>query len=246
MPARRCRRAQLQLAAQNQDIQGQLAINGQNGAYNLQLAQLQSQTDIIEKTADIAAQLEEAKMSSDLNMAQLSAQTIVQQQSINAETQREQDFYSAGVQQSQIQATTEVNLANIMNTTAVQQATINAGRDISLAQISAGVQNTQTKSSSKSSTLGTIASIATAALAIFSDARMKTDIELVKRRRDGIGIYRFRFAADGPGAPLYEGVLAHEVARLYPHAVLVDPATRLLMVDYDAIGATFKSVRAAA
>lgn len=54
------------------------------------------------------------------------------------------------------------------------------------------------------------------ALIAFSDDRMKEDIRLVERRRDGLGLYDFRYK----GSPaVFRGVLASEVERLYPSAI---------------------------
>jgi hypothetical protein len=73
---------------------------------------------------------------------------------------------------------------------------------------------------------------------LFSDDKLKTDVELVRRRADGLGIYRFRFGGEGP---LFEGVLASEVEELYPDAV---QRTELGVrkVFYDKIGVEFREV----
>lgn len=66
---------------------------------------------------------------------------------------------------------------------------------------------------------------------LFSDARLKTDVELVERLPDGLGIYEYRYKGDDR---MQFGVVAHEVAELRPHAlgpVFMGYAT----VDYGAL-----------
>jgi hypothetical protein len=233
--------AQMQMAQQGTQIQAQLQSQQEQDSAQIALANLQGQYAIQSQAADIAGKIELAQLSQQVDLSQISAQTITAQKSIDAETQREEDFYNAGIQQSQVNATLQTNLANISATSAVQQATINANMATTIQQIQAGVSNTQTKAQSKSSTLGTLGSLALGALAIFSDARLKTDIQRIGTRRDGIGIYSFRFASDESGQR-YMGVLAQEVARVRPEAVVQDPQTGWLAVNYDAIGATFSKL----
>lgn len=91
------------------------------------------------------------------------------------------------------------------------------------------------KGQSTSSALGLIGGI----LGMFSDDRLKTDIDLVRVRPDGLGIYQYRYTWDA--GTLYEGVLAGEVEELYPNAVSVDE-DGLRVVDYPAIGAELLKV----
>lgn len=66
------------------------------------------------------------------------------------------------------------------------------------------------------STAGTIASLAGKAAAIFSDRRLKRNIERIGEFADGLGIYRFRYIMS---KEMVEGVMADEVAKLRPHAL---------------------------
>lgn len=52
-----------------------------------------------------------------------------------------------------------------------------------------------------------------------SDRRLKMDVEKVGEDADGLGRYRYRYVTDDADAPLREGVMADEVARLRPHAL---------------------------
>jgi hypothetical protein len=55
---------------------------------------------------------------------------------------------------------------------------------------------------------------------MFSDHRLKTDIELIEKSPSGINIYQFRYVG---GGPLYQGVLAQELLDTHPKAVVAMP-----------------------
>lgn len=63
---------------------------------------------------------------------------------------------------------------------------------------------------------------------LFSDDKLKEDIELLETREDGVNIYTFRFLMDGIR---YRGVLASEVQRFKPWC-LIENDSPFLMVDY--------------
>ncbi len=67
---------------------------------------------------------------------------------------------------------------------------------------------------------------------VASDARLKRDIELISRRDDGLGIYRYRYLWSDTE---YVGVLAQEAAAIAPHAVRRG-ADGWFRVNYDALG----------
>jgi outer membrane immunogenic protein len=69
--------------------------------------------------------------------------------------------------------------------------------------------------------------------AIISDARLKRDITLVGRRDDGLGIYSYRYLWSDT---VYTGALAQEVALLHPAAIVRDPLTGYLAVNYARLG----------
>lgn len=68
------------------------------------------------------------------------------------------------------------------------------------------------------STLGSIASAVGGIASIFSDRRLKDDIELVEREPDGLGVYSFRYRADKTKSRVL-GVMADEVRRIRPWAL---------------------------
>lgn len=81
------------------------------------------------------------------------------------------------------------------------------------------VANTGQKSTSTGgspSTLGSIASAVGGIASIFSDRRLKRDIERVGEFPDGLGIYAYRYVM---GAKRVLGVMADEVAKLRPWAL---------------------------
>jgi hypothetical protein len=71
--------------------------------------------------------------------------------------------------------------------------------------------------------------------AFISDQRLKRDIELLTRRDDGLGVYRYRYLWSDE---VYVGVMAQEVAELYPSAV-VRGTDGYLRVYYAQLGMRF-------
>jgi hypothetical protein len=71
--------------------------------------------------------------------------------------------------------------------------------------------------------------------AFLSDQRLKRDIELVAHRDDGLGLYRYRYLWSDE---VYVGVMAQEVAALYPDAV-VRGKDGYLRVVYEQLGLKF-------
>jgi hypothetical protein len=68
---------------------------------------------------------------------------------------------------------------------------------------------------------------------IVSDVRFKRDITLLGRRDDGLGIYSYRYLWSDT---VYAGAMAQEVALIHPNAVVRDPLTGYLAVDYARLG----------
>jgi hypothetical protein len=66
-----------------------------------------------------------------------------------------------------------------------------------------------------------------------SDRRIKKDITKIGTRADGIGVYSFRYEWED-GTPLHVGVMAQEVAPIYPHAVATLPGG-VMAVNYAAL-----------
>jgi outer membrane immunogenic protein len=66
-----------------------------------------------------------------------------------------------------------------------------------------------------------------------SDMRLKRDIGLLARRDDGLGLYSFKYVWSDT---VYVGVMAQEVALLYPDAVQRDDLTGYMAVNYTRLG----------
>jgi opacity protein-like surface antigen len=66
-----------------------------------------------------------------------------------------------------------------------------------------------------------------------SDIRLKRDVRLLGRRHDGLGIYRYKYLWSDT---VYVGVMAQEVALIHPDAVVRDPLSDYLRVDYRRLG----------
>lgn len=81
--------------------------------------------------------------------------------------------------------------------------------------------------------LGSAAAQAAAMYFMFSDARLKEDVETVGIDSRGLRVVRYRYRGL-PGR--YIGVIAQEAAKVYPNAVALHPSG-FLMVDYSQIGA---------
>lgn len=94
------------------------------------------------------------------------------------------------------------------------------------------VANTgQVSKSGSPSTLGSIASTVGGIASIFSDRRLKREIERVSEFPDGLGIYTYRYVM---GTKRVLGVLADEVAKLRPWALGPERAG-YATVDYGAL-----------
>lgn len=94
-----------------------------------------------------------------------------------------------------------------------------------------GQKSTGTNTGSSPSTLGSIASTIGGIASIFSDRRLKRDIELVEREADGLGIYSYRYVMS---AKRVLGVMADEVAKLRPWALGPERAG-YMTVNYGAL-----------
>jgi opacity protein-like surface antigen len=71
----------------------------------------------------------------------------------------------------------------------------------------------------------------------YSDRRLKRDVALLALRDDGVGIYRYRYLWSDE---VYVGVMAQEVAGIYPDAVVRGP-DGYLRVNYGRLGLRFMS-----
>ena len=77
-----------------------------------------------------------------------------------------------------------------------------------------------------------VVSSSAAAVAVPSDIRLKRDVELLERLDSGLGLYRYRYLWSDT---VYVGVMAQEVQKLNPDAVLRG-SDGFLRVKYDRLG----------
>lgn len=114
---------------------------------------------------------------------------------------------------------------------------------VEIAKLQAGVQSQGIKAQSKSNTLGTIASIATAAFAIFSDRRAKKGFSWTGIRvYDGVGksqpveLNQYEYEYVGTWGMKHNGMIAQDIAMHYPSRVMpTNHGNRWLAVDMDAL-----------
>ena len=75
---------------------------------------------------------------------------------------------------------------------------------------------------------------------LVSDIRLKRDVALIGRLPDGLGLYRYRYVW---GDTVYVGVMAQEVALLYPKAIVRDASDDYLRVNYSRLGFKLMTLR---
>lgn len=108
-----------------------------------------------------------------------------------------------------------------------------SGAHMGAGQLGASMYNTQmqgwgAQSNQEGEMLGTVATLAAM---YFSDKRLKTDIEKVGTREDGLGVYDYNYVW---GGPRQRGLMAHEVKKKYPDAV--KRLGKYDAVDYSKVG----------
>lgn len=87
------------------------------------------------------------------------------------------------------------------------------------------------KSQSGGGFFGAVSGLVGAAASIFSDDRLKKNIQLLARREDGIGLYLFQYIGT---EDWYEGAIASDVERVCPEAI--GELNGFKTVNYDMIG----------
>jgi hypothetical protein len=89
----------------------------------------------------------------------------------------------------------------------------------------------------------TTSAIISGITALLSDKRLKKDVKSTgAKTRDGIPIKTWRYKTD-PKKRKFVGVVAQDVARVRPDAVIEDPFSKIKAVDYSRIDAPFAEVR---
>jgi hypothetical protein len=91
-----------------------------------------------------------------------------------------------------------------------------AGQGLNAGQLITGAGQQSTSSGGSKGAIGGIGKAIGGIASIFSDRRLKTDIEKISEDPDGLGWYRFRYIG---GDTVHEGTMADEVAKLRPWAL---------------------------
>jgi hypothetical protein len=73
----------------------------------------------------------------------------------------------------------------------------------------------------------------------FSDDKLKQNVELVRRRSDGLGVYHFSYLGSNA---VFEGAMASDVEAVRPDAIYYDGDLNLRMVKYGAIGMELRRI----
>lgn len=176
--------------------------------------------------AEIAAQAQIAAAQISAQAAQAQAGASLQAAQIGAGVQMNSAKLEAEVAMRSLDVQRELGLSDTEANRQIGLATIDAQKVVAITQsnnqvatqnIIAGVGKAQAKSSSKSSMFGAIGSVASAALAIFSDERLKENIVKVGTHENGYGIYEFNYKGDKTRR---RGVIAQEVERVRPDLVV--------------------------
>lgn len=113
----------------------------------------------------------------------------------------------------------------------LQQLSDLSGLGLQAGQLVANTGQKSTSTGGGPSTAGSIASTVGGIASIFSDRRLKRDIERVGQFDDGLGIYEFRYLT---AIKRVIGVMADEVAALRPWA-LGEPRSGYATVNYGAL-----------
>lgn len=191
----------------------------------------QVQADATIAAAQIGAQAAAAQAGAALQAAQ-----------IGAGVQMHSDDLSAQVMMEQYRVAESLGLKQSDNDTQVSLHTIDAQKDMYITNSNNQVAVNQiianaSKSKNKTNAItGMIGNLAGAAMAIFSDARVKENINLIGRNEDGLGVYAFNYRGSTTG---HVGVIAQEVAQHDPSAVTTDAKTGFMKVNMAKINRNF-------
>jgi hypothetical protein len=218
--------SQMQLQAQTQQLQYQLA--GQTSAQNASVA-----------VANIQAQLGayQTFAGQNVSLAGIQAQENVQEAGLSTQEQIAQ--INADTNQAQIAATEQlgaVNAATYAHIADVNAGTIVASYNAATAQAqiasntTVAVTNAVQETAQKSSSNNLFGSIVTGIAGIFSDENLKLDVQTLGYDEKGRRWVSYRYLWDEPNV-LRTGVIAQEILKSDPKAVRRD-ASGYLRVKY--------------
>jgi hypothetical protein len=175
--------------------------------------------------AEIAAQAQIAAAQIQAQAAQAQAGAQLQAATIGAGVQMNSDKLESEVAMRALEVQQSLGLSETEANRQIGLATIDAQKTVAVTQsnnqvatqnIIASVSKSNAKQASKSSMFGSIASIAGAALSIFSDERLKENVTRIGTSEYGYGIYEFNYIGDNKRR---RGVIAQEVEQYRPDFV---------------------------
>ena len=222
--------AALQLQGQAQALNEKLAEANINAGVQLGVAKLQADLGMYNTSASRDVSLAGIQAQEDIQLAGLNSQTIIAQ--ITADTNQAQIAASQN-----IALATAATYAHISDT---QAATIIASYNAQVAQAQIagdtqlGIVNAQQKTARQGSTNSLISGLVGAAALFFSDGDLKVDIQTIGFDKKNRRIVQFRYR-DDPERRLHVGVIAQEIMKSDPQAVIRDPASGYLRVNYGAL-----------
>lgn len=80
--------------------------------------------------------------------------------------------------------------------------------------------------------MGGLFGLAGAGLSLFSDRRLKRDVQRIGETPNGLPWYSFNYVWDGPEIEPREGLMSDDVREKIPHAVAVDAYSGFDKVNY--------------
>jgi hypothetical protein len=107
------------------------------------------------------------------------------------------------------------------------------------AQRNRDFQRSANNQASRDARFAAIGQVVGAGFKAFSDAKLKTNIEIVGQSNSGIPIVEFDYIDPAFGEGRYRGVLAQDIQDKYPEAVIMNEEKDCLMVKYDLIDVDF-------
>lgn len=158
------------------------------------------------------------------NLSSANFQNQNRQQEIAEEMQRR------GFSLNEIQALLSGQQVNMPNMPSFNTANQSAGTNYTGA-VNNQYQAEMDKFNAQQQTLNSAMSGAGSMAMMFSDRRLKIEIDPITKHKNGLMIYSYKYKWDSPEAGYRIGFMADEVEKLYPEAVYTTPAG-YKMVDY--------------
>ena len=201
----------------------------------MQLQQMEARGAMQTQQMQMAGASEQQKMI-------LAGQAQAQQLGVSQINQQAQGQWAADMAQMQgaagLQAAEFGQMATLLGMDYGMLAGANQGLSQAMAnQMSALGRQANMYGSQASSTMGTIGNVALAAASIFSDKRLKKNINLIGKSPSGLNIYSFEYIDSKYGEGLFQGVMSDEIPQ-----ETVTTKDGYDMVNYSMLDVEFKQI----